>query len=1045
MAGGRFHACTPVVQLPLGTMLCRVALLVALGTPRVTSAQFTSAPSTDSPRTASRSPLSYPTAAPDYSPPATAGAATLAAPKPTGAPELVEEIVQDVVIVGNTSTPAQKVLNKIGTRKGRPFDQTQYEKDVRLLASKGWFLNVRPKKERVPGGVVVTFEVVERAKFQFIKYVGNKKIKTKTLVKETGMKKGDPADPYAVEEARKKIETYYQTKGYNNVRVTVFEGDKVGDSGVVFMIHEGPVQKILKVNIVGAEVDTAAHLRTVLQSKPPILYLFRGYLDRQKVDEDVERLTEYYRSLGFFKARVGRTLDYNEDRNWVTLTFVVNEGPRYKVRDIKIVGNVKIDADKLLEGTKLKPGDYFNQPKLMQDKNLITDAYGGIGHIFANVEHEQRFLEEPGQLDLIWRINEGDRYRIGDITVKIEGESPHTRHAAVLNRLGVRPGDIADIRKFRDAERRLAASSLFKVDPASGVKPKIVFSPPNDEGDGGRPIAKRPGQRSTIRGQSPDRQIGITLNTPPLADDLPDVNDQPASRAASPARGADERPAQRSSTPPLVNQAPLIRGQSPGGWRAPIGGIQPNSSSSAYGGVGAGQTNPNDTNSSRSPRYGASAAPVSDPTNPSTYRAGASSGVSNGGSTYGGQQPYAGQSPYVAAPPPNQDSPLYVPRGGFSTAPSVGEQPPLGDNYVDPNYVPPDKVINPEILIQETQTGRFMFGVGVNSDAGVVGSIVIDEQNFDWRRFPSTWEEVRSGQAFRGAGQRFRLEAAPGTQVQRYLVNFMEPYLLDTPVSLGLSAFYYTRIFRDWQESRLGGRASLGYQFTPDLSGNVSFGGQEVQIRNPRVPTPTDLQRALGSSQLYTFGASVAHDTRDSTFLATQGHYIRLDTEYNVGTFQFPRSNIDARKYFTLRERPDGTGRHVLTVSGRLGVSGRDTPIFERYFAGGFSSLRGFQFRGVGPTDLGVHVGGDFELVGSFEYLFPITADDMLRGVAFVDYGTVEPDVSINKFRVAPGAGLRITIPAMGPAPIALDFAFPITKDDSDIRQIFSFFVGFGR
>ena len=77
-----------------------------------------------------------------------------------------------------------------------------------------------------------------------------------------------------------------------------------------------------------------------------------------------------------------------------------------------------------------------------------------------------------------------------------------------------------------------------------------------------------------------------------------------------------------------------------------------------------------------------------------------------------------------------------------------------------------------------------------------------------------------------------------------------------------------------------------------------------------------------------------------------------------------------------------------------------------------------------------VTVGGRFRMLGSFEYMLPLTADDMIRAVAFVDYGTVEPDVHINwdNFRVAPGFGFRITVPALGSAPLAFDFAFPICK-----------------
>jgi outer membrane protein insertion porin family len=92
-----------------------------------------------------------------------------------------------------------------------------------------------------------------------------------------------------------------------------------------------------------------------------------------------------------------------------------------------------------------------------------------------------------------------------------------------------------------------------------------------------------------------------------------------------------------------------------------------------------------------------------------------------------------------------------------------------------------------------------------------------------------------------------------------------------------------------------------------------------------------------------------------------------------------------------------------------------------------------------------VQVGGEFMWVNTVEYLFPLTADDMIHGVAFVDFGTVEEDVEIEDFRVAPGFGLRVTIPAMGPAPIALDFAFPIVSAETDDEQVFSFNIGLQR
>jgi outer membrane protein insertion porin family len=67
--------------------------------------------------------------------------------------------------------------------------------------------------------------------------------------------------------------------------------------------------------------------------------------------------------------------------------------------------------------------------------------------------------------------------------------------------------------------------------------------------------------------------------------------------------------------------------------------------------------------------------------------------------------------------------------------------------------------------------------------------------------------------------------------------------------------------------------------------------------------------------------------------------------------------------------------------------------------------------------------------------MFPLTADDMIRGVTFCS----------DNFRLAPGIGIRINIPALGPAPLAFDLAVPILHADGDNLQNFSFFFGFGR
>ena len=357
----------------------------------------------------------------------------------------------------------------------------------------------------------------------------------------------------------------------------------------------------------------------------------------------------------------------------------------------------------------------------------------------------------------------------------------------------------------------------------------------------------------------------------------------------------------------------------------------------------------------------------------------------------------------------------------------------------------PQNYANLDVYVTETMTGRINLGGAYNSDNGLVGQFVVDERNFDIARFPRSFREVVDGTAWRGAGQGFRLELVPGSQVQRYLVSFTEPYLFDTAVSLSVSGFLFTRNYFDWNEQRLGGRVALGYRLTPDISVSAGLRMENVDLSNPRVNTSPELNASLGSTDLFMAQFGLINDTRDHPFLPTEGMYLAATYSQAFGEVAFPRGDLEMRRYRLMYQRPDGSGRHTISFGTKLGFSGSDTPIFENYFAGGFSTMRGFKFRGASPLEGGVRVGGEFQWLNTLEYMFPLTADDMIKAVAFCDFGTIEREIDItaSNFRVAPGFGLRVHMPAAGlGAPLAFDFAFPVSNAAGDEKQVFSFYMG---
>lgn len=357
----------------------------------------------------------------------------------------------------------------------------------------------------------------------------------------------------------------------------------------------------------------------------------------------------------------------------------------------------------------------------------------------------------------------------------------------------------------------------------------------------------------------------------------------------------------------------------------------------------------------------------------------------------------------------------------------------------DPDCLVKDIVIN----VQETQTGSLMFGVGVNSDAGLTGSIVLNERNFDILRPPTSFDDLLSGRAFRGAGQEFRIEAVPGTQLQRYTVSWREPFLFDTPYSLGVSGYYYDRVFNEYTESRLGTRIPVGRQLNRYWSTSISARVENVGVHNVPFFAPPEFLAVQGNNFLWSLRAGVTRDDRDSYLRPTEGSLVDLSCEQVMGEFAFPIFNLEANKYWTIWQRPDNSGRHVLAARSQVSIEGGNAPVYERFYAGGFRTMRGFEFRGVGPSVNGFMTGGSFMWLNSVEYQVPVRANDQLYFVGFVDSGTVEQNVEIKNYRVAAGVGARIVVPMLGPMPIALDFGFPIVKAQTDKEQMFSFWVGF--
>ena len=397
------------------------------------------------------------------------------------------KLVKAVQIVGNQSISKSKILSHMQTRQDRTFDEKQLWSDIHELYRTDLFRKITPLVSEYEDGVVVMLEVSEQPTVTEVIFHGNTRLEDRMLQKHAGIEVGDPANPFSVDMARQRLLDLYFDKGMNQAAIEVVEGHRAGDRRVYFEISEGPVEKIWEIKFVGNVVFSAAVLATKVKSrdaKGGLTPYFVNVANRNRIEEDKNGLVAFYRSLGYFKARVDYRIRYYDSGEYIELTFVVDEGPQFQVRNVSVVGNQYFPTDVLMSALELKSGQPFKLLHMNRDqRKLRNEYYGRQGFVYVDIAPEPRFIEESDEIDIVYRITEGDQHFAGDIRVHIDGDSSHTRHNVVLNYLGIREGELIDLAELEASERRLKFSQIFETNPATGEPPRIEVQAPDQDMD----------------------------------------------------------------------------------------------------------------------------------------------------------------------------------------------------------------------------------------------------------------------------------------------------------------------------------------------------------------------------------------------------------------------------------------------------------------------------------------------------------------------------------------------------------------------------------
>ncbi|MEI7892627.1 MAG: outer membrane protein assembly factor BamA [Myxococcales bacterium] len=389
----------------------------------------------------------------------------------------------------NRRVSIDDVTSYLREKKGQLFRAELLSADVRSLWDSGFFDDIKADLTRTDSGVILRFLVRERPNIKAIEFVGNDEIDTEKLTEAIELKTNTILSVPAVRRSIQKIKDAYGEKGFllTDVEYTL-EPQRDNEVIIRITVREHQQVTVRRMTFIGNEHLSDGEIREVMQTGQGGFFAFgSGGAYRQDVFErDVLMLNALYYDRGYMNVQVGTPrVMLTPDREGIDITVVVHEGPRYKIRQLKVF---ELDAD----GREVEPlkgrralrallrsnsGDWFNRAELIKDLQSIRTLYRDAG--FANVEAEPQMELDPArqEVDILVPIRRGPPVKIERIEIK--GNSK-TRDKVLRREMEIQEGQLFSETRLEDSKRRVQALGYFErvdVSTEQGSAPdKIIVN-----------------------------------------------------------------------------------------------------------------------------------------------------------------------------------------------------------------------------------------------------------------------------------------------------------------------------------------------------------------------------------------------------------------------------------------------------------------------------------------------------------------------------------------------------------------------------------------
>jgi outer membrane protein insertion porin family len=388
-------------------------------------------------------------------------------------------IVKEIAVQGNRRVQEAVILGRVSAKIGSPFIANRTAEDIRSIFALGFFDDVQVRVEDFEGGIKLVYVVVERPFIRDIVFAGNKKEDAGTLGEKIDLKLGSVYNPVEVNRAADKLKEFYEQEGYFEVGITP-EVEKLADGDVIvtFRVAEGRRISIDQIVVEGAQGLTPKQIKAVMGTQEREYIILRGTVQRQKLDEDVDRIIQLYNDNGYVQARVesAETL-VDREKARATVRIVVVEGPQFKVGGVDVTGNSVLPIEEIRRRLAMKTGDVFSRAKLRDTVTGITELYSAIGRASADVS-PTTMQDIPNRLvNIVFEITEGPETYVERINI-----SGNTRsEEKILRReIPMAEGDLFTTQKLQRAKQRLTNLNYFdKVNATTApgsAKDKIIVN-----------------------------------------------------------------------------------------------------------------------------------------------------------------------------------------------------------------------------------------------------------------------------------------------------------------------------------------------------------------------------------------------------------------------------------------------------------------------------------------------------------------------------------------------------------------------------------------